>query len=110
MPTELILLQFLAGMFTKETSLLATRVIFNLIVRLIGLIFLYQGLTSVPIAVENFRSLMPHFMFPNFVRALWLVGWPFLIAWWMVRGAPWLMRLAFRDEQTLFAKQPENQG
>ena len=27
-----------------------------------------------------------------------MVGWPLLVAWWLVRGAPLLMRLAYRDE------------
>jgi len=97
-------------MIQKETVDLAIRGIFILVVRIIGLVFLYQALTSVPLAVANFWNMMPHFMLQNFIRALWLVGWPFLIAWWMVRGAPWLMRVAFRDEESLFPKQPENKS
>ena len=85
-------------MIPKDTLNLAVQIIFNLVVRIIGLIFLYQGLSAVPIAAANFWTLTPHFMLQNFFRTLFLVGWPLAIAYWMVRGAPWLMRLAFQNK------------
>ncbi len=67
---------------------------------MIGLIFLYQGLSAVPTAVANICPVFPHFFFRAIWPASFLVGWPLLLAWWLVRGAPWLMRLAFPEERS----------
>jgi hypothetical protein len=72
--------------------------IFNVAVRIIGLLFLYQGLVSVPTAFAGICPVFPHFVFRNLVPGLFMVGWPLLVASWLVRGAPWLMRLAYRNE------------
>jgi hypothetical protein len=69
--------------------------IFNLAMRLIGLLFLYQGLSAVPAAVANFCPVFPHFNFRSLLPSLFLVGWPLLVGMWMVKGAPWLMRRAY---------------
>lgn len=71
--------------------------LFGLAVRVIGLVFLYQGLAAVPTAVASICPVFPHFYFRNVLPSLWLVGWPLAVAYWMVRGAPWLMRLAFPE-------------
>ena len=71
--------------------------LFGLAVRIIGLVFLYQGLASVPTAAASICPVFPHFYFRNLLPSLWLVGWPLAVAYWMVRGAPWLMRLAFPE-------------
>jgi hypothetical protein len=71
--------------------------IFNLILRLIGLAFLYRALDTIPSAVLNFCPAFPHFYFRNLFPSLLVVGWPLLIAWWLIRGAPWLMRLAYPE-------------
>ncbi len=73
--------------------------IFNLTLRLIGLLFLYQGLTSVPAAFANFCPVFPHFNFRTLLPSAFLVGWPLLVAWWLVRGAPFLMRLAYPEDR-----------
>jgi hypothetical protein len=85
-------------MISEETLNPAVKIIFNLIVRIIGLAFLYQGLSAVPTAAANFWSLGTHFIVQSLFRTLFLVGWPLVIAYWMVRGAPWLMKLAFQDK------------
>jgi hypothetical protein len=69
--------------------------IFNLSMRLIGLIFLYQGLSNVPAAVASFCPVFPHFNFRTLLPSLFLVGWPILVGIWMIKGAPWLMRIAY---------------
>lgn len=74
--------------------------IFNLCLRLIGLLFLYQGLSSVPTAVVNFCPVFPHFQFRTLFPSLVLVGWPLAVAFWLVRGAPGLMRFAYPAEPT----------
>ena len=69
--------------------------IFTVAVRIIGLAFLYQGLAAVPMAVANFCPVFPHFNFRVLLPSLIVVAWPLAVAWWLVRGAPWLVRLAF---------------
>ena len=82
-------------MVSQESFRFAARTIFDLAVRLIGLAFFYQGVSSVPMAVANFCPAFPHFNFRTLIPSLFIVGWPLLIGWWLIRGAPWLMRLAF---------------
>ena len=72
--------------------------IFGLIVRLVGLMFLYQALSAVPVGVAAFCPIFPHFVWRNLIPALILVGWPLLAAYWLLRGAPPLMRWAYPDE------------
>lgn len=72
--------------------------IFTLAVRIIGLLFLWQGLTSVPAAINSLFPNFPHIYWKNLFPSLVIVGWPLLVAWWLVRGAPWLMRLAYPGE------------
>jgi len=77
--------------------------IFNVAVRIIGLAFLYQGLVQVPAAFGAFCPVMPppSFRYLNFrslLQSFIFIGWPLFIAWWMVRGAPWLMRLAYPED------------
>jgi hypothetical protein len=84
-------------MNAKELGELAERLIFNLIVRLIGLTFLYQGLSAVPNAIASICPVFPHFYFRNLLPSLLLVGWPILVGYWLLRGAPWLMRLAYPE-------------
>jgi hypothetical protein len=69
--------------------------IFGLAVRIIGVVFVYQGLSSVPNAVNSICPAFPHFLLRNIFPSLMLVGWPLLIGYWLIRGAPWLMRLAY---------------
>ena len=72
--------------------------IFGVAVRFIGLLFLYQSLSAVPVAISNVCPVFPHFYWKNVLPGLILVGWPLLIAYWLVRGAPLLMRLAYGKE------------
>jgi hypothetical protein len=72
--------------------------IFGLAVRIIGLAFLYQGLSSVPSAITSICPLFPHFLWRNIFPGMLMVGWPLLIGYWLMRGAPWLMRLAYSNE------------
>lgn len=76
--------------------------VFNVAVRIIGLAFLYQGLAAVPMAIMNFCPVYPPtwrmLNFHSIIPSIIMVGWPLVVAFWMIRGAPWLMRLAYRDE------------
>ena len=85
-----------------------TRDLFGLAIRLIGLAFLYQSLSAVPMAVAAVCPRFPHFVFSNLFAALLMVGWPFLVAYWLIRGAPPLMRLAYPDEKSTGADEIAN--
>jgi hypothetical protein len=82
--------------------------IFNLAMRLIGLIFLYQGLSAVPAAFHNFCPIFPHFNFRSLFPSLILVGWPMAVGLWLIKGAPWLMRWAYPNQTS--ATGSENKG
>jgi hypothetical protein len=67
--------------------------IFLLAVRLLGLVFLYHGLMALPAVMQLFFQ-------RNFVSSLigiLLVLWPLAVAWWLIGGAPQLMRLAYPE-------------
>jgi hypothetical protein len=83
--------------YTRRRSM-KTKDIFALTVRIIGLFFLYQGLAAVPTAVSSVCPVFPHFYFRNLLPSIVLVGWPLLAAYWLVRGAPPVMRWAYPDE------------
>lgn len=69
--------------------------IFGLVVRIIGVVFLYQGLSSLPNAINSICPAFPSFLPRNIFPSLLLVGWPLLIGYWFIRGAPFLMRVAY---------------
>ncbi len=74
------------------------RDIFGLIVRLVGLIFLYEAVEKLPLAIS---AMFPGFRTISglgFLSALFMVGWPLAVAYWMLRGAPPISRLAYPDE------------
>ena len=73
--------------------------VFNVAVRIVGLLFLYQGLAAVPSAVANFCPVFPHFNFRTLLPSAVMVGWPLAVAFYLIRGAPWLMRFAFSTEE-----------
>ena len=81
--------------------------IFNLAMRLIGLIFLYQGLSSVPAAVHNFCPIFPRFNFGSLLPSLLLVGWPMAVGLWLIKGAPWLMRWAYPNQTSTTGSDPK---
>lgn len=78
-----------------------SRDMFQLAVRILGLVFLYQALHAIPVAfsllVHAPAVSEPPSFFGRLVSTLVMVGWPLLLAWWLVRGAPLLMRIAFRE-------------
>jgi hypothetical protein len=75
-----------------------TKDIFGLVIRLTGLWFLYQSLSGVPTAIAGIFPVFPHYYVRNIVPSLLLVGWPLLLAYWFLRGAPPLMRLAYPEQ------------
>jgi hypothetical protein len=74
--------------------------IFQLALRILGLVFLYHGLTPLPVALAQFLSV---FRGPNTGQVLFtmlMIAWPLFLAWWLLRGAPQLMRLAYPEAKT----------
>lgn len=74
------------------------RDIFGLIIRLVGLIFVYESAEKVPLA---FTAIFPGFRtisWIGFLSALFMVGWPIAVAYWLLRGAPPVSRLAYPEE------------
>ena len=74
------------------------RDIFGLIIRLVGVIFIYEGAEKVPLALS---AIFPGFKTVSgigFLSALFMVGWPLAVAYWLLRGAPPVSRLAYPDE------------
>ena len=69
--------------------------IFGLIVRLVGLIFLYESAEKIPLAVSIASS---GFKTLGFFNTLFMVGWPLVVAYWFFRGAPPVSRIAYPDE------------
>ena len=72
--------------------------IFGLVVRLLGLIFLYEAAEKLPLALSatfpGFKSISGI----GFLSALFMVGWPLVVAYWLLRGAPPVSRLAYPDQ------------
>ncbi len=67
-------------------------------VRFFGLICLYQGLDKVPSVWATIYPQFPHVRFAVWFACLLMVGWPLAVGIWLVRGAPFLMRLAYGPE------------
>lgn len=82
--------------------------IFGLAVRLIGLLFLYQAVSMVPTAIRSiFLPSFPHIYWSNVLPSLILVGWPLLAAWWLIRGAAPLRKLAYGEDESATPKPSE---
>jgi hypothetical protein len=73
---------------------------FSLAVRILGLAFLYQGLLALPTALR-FGLFVANF--GNLIAGLLSVGWPLGVAYWLLRGAPLLMRIAYPETDERFA-------
>ena len=71
--------------------------ILQLAVRLLGLVFLYQGLQTLPMAVIEFCSAVPSFAVRIMFSSLVMAGWPLAVAYWLLRGAPHILRIAYPD-------------
>jgi len=82
---------------------MTTKDIFSVVIRIVGLGFLYQGLAFVPVAITRFCPIFPipfrYLDFRSLLPSLFQIGWPLTVAWWMLRGAPWLMRLAYPQSE-----------
>ena len=71
--------------------------ILKLAVRLLGLVFLYHGLQMLPMAVIQFCTAVPSMSVGIMFTSLVMAGWPLAVAYWLLRGAPLIMRIAYPD-------------
>lgn len=85
-------------MSVYSPPIMRAKEIFGLTVRLIGLWFLYQGLSGVPTVISAIFPVFPHFYVRNIIPSLLLVGWPIALGYWFLRGAPPVIRLAYPQE------------
>ena len=67
------------------------RDIFKLAVRVLGLVFLYHGLSALPTVIP----LMLTSGLGNFVIGVLMVVWPLAVAWWLIGGASLLTYRAY---------------
>lgn len=72
-----------------------SRDLFKLAVRILGLAFVYQGLTALPHVVPAIYTQLIGVHFVGLLITLLMAIWPFAVAYWLLRGAPLIMRIAF---------------
>jgi hypothetical protein len=71
--------------------------ILKLAVQLLGLVFLYHGLQALPVAVIQFCTAVPSMNIGSMFSSLVMAAWPLAVAYWLLRGAPLIMRIASAD-------------
>jgi hypothetical protein len=64
---------------------------FGVAIRILGLIFLYRGLTALPEILSIFST----GSFRGFLDTIIMIAWPFVLAYWFIRGAPQIVRIAY---------------
>lgn len=69
--------------------------LFQLAVRLLGLGFVYQGLTALPAVSSAIVAGLQGSNLGAFFFAVFATVWPLLIAYWLLCGAPLLMQIAY---------------
>jgi hypothetical protein len=78
--------------------------LFNLAVRLLGLLFLYHGSRSIPAGFAQVAGALPGELgfggagsFAGFFIGVLTPGWPLVLAWWLIGGAPLIARRAYPE-------------
>jgi hypothetical protein len=65
--------------------------VFGLAVRVLGLVFLYRGLSALPEILSIFST----GSFRSSLGIIIMIAWPLVLAFWLIRGAPLLIRIAY---------------
>jgi hypothetical protein len=65
--------------------------IFKLAVRLLGLVFLYRGLSDFPGIITACMSLS--------ILGILITIWPLVVAFGLLRGTEWLVNLTYTDAE-----------
>jgi len=72
--------------------------IFDLALRLAGLIFLYFALSALPGGLFKMLDRLATLSLWALIQTIVGIIWPFILAWWFLRGAPLVMRIAYPSE------------
>ncbi|MFZ2277636.1 MAG: hypothetical protein WAW39_07545 [Prosthecobacter sp.] len=72
--------------------------IFALALRLTGLIFLYHALSAFPGGLFKILDRLVTLSLWALIQTIVGIIWPFILAWWFLRGAPLVMRLTYPNE------------
>lgn len=93
--------------------------ILRLAVRLLGLVFLYHGLVILPAALDQAIGAFPHQVglhsrttmdFGAVFGAFLLIGWPLGVAYWLLRGAPLVMCIAYPESHDQIGRRSEGES
>ena len=71
------------------------RDIFGLVIRLLGVLFFYRAAERVPLVWSVLSMGLRHFAWAMFFDSLFMVIWQLAVAWWLVKGAPPVMKWAY---------------
>lgn len=69
------------------------KTLFVLAVRILGLVFLFRGLVELPEILSIFST----GSFRSSFGIVVMIAWPLLLAFWLIRGAPFLVQIAFQN-------------
>jgi hypothetical protein len=94
-PAWLSLSRYASAYVTTIQHTMKPKDIFSLAVRLLGLVFLYHGLSALP----SVLSLIPPSSVGSFVNGIIMFAWPLVVAYWLLGGAPLLMCIAYPDAE-----------
>ena len=76
-----------------------SKVIFELAVRFLGLVFLYHGLSALPSVIAVIAPASRAGSLSGVILTILMAAWPLVVAYWLLRGAPPLMRIAYPDTE-----------
>ena len=72
--------------------------IFKLAVRIVGLVCAYQGLLGMPIHLSDMIRRLSEVNLGGFLSSVFFAVWPLAVAYWLLSGAPLIMRIAYDVE------------
>jgi hypothetical protein len=67
--------------------------VFILAVRILGLVFLFRGLLELPEILSIFST----GSFRSSFSIIVMIAWPLVLAFWLIRGAPLLVGIAYSN-------------
>ncbi|MBL9173729.1 MAG: hypothetical protein JNL10_09360 [Verrucomicrobiales bacterium] len=71
--------------------------LFRLAIRLLGLGFVYLGLAALPASSSAILAGMLGGNLYGFLFTVFTALWPLCVAYWLLRGAPLLMQIAYPE-------------
>jgi hypothetical protein len=71
--------------------------VFEIAIRVLGLVLLYDGINGVPAAVFASCDAIQSMHVARLFMSLSVAAWPLLAGYYMLRGAPLIMRIACAD-------------